>query len=128
MPYWSESARRNAGELAKLFARDETFVLRIVRARKATFYLAYCGGLIDNAFVSRFIIAPLEGVRGAVTPEDVMERILSAHFPKLTCSLPEIEEGITAGDTAVFVGGGAVLLSTQGFSVRGPTEPNGERV
>ncbi len=128
---FTNSAERNAGEIHRRFERDETFILRTVRSRiqpDTVFYVAYCGGMIDNEIVSRFIIAPLEASSGITEPREVMESVLSAHYPKLTKSFDEIEDGIAAGDTAVFTSGGAILLSTQGYGVRGSDEPDSEKV
>ncbi len=128
---FTDSAERNAGEIQRRFERDETFILRTVRSRiqpDTVFFVAYCGGMIDNEIVSRFIIAPLEASGGITEPLEVMESVLSAHFPKLSSSFDEIEDGIAVGDTAVFTQGGAILLSTQGYAVRASAEPDGEKV
>lgn len=129
------STEQNIAEIKRRFARDDTFILRPARNRydnKAVFQLAYCGGMIDNAVVDEYIIGPLVNSEAVDSRRmsTIAEDVLLAHFPKMTNSFTEIEEGIASGDTVVLLPDGheAVILSTQGFSVRGISEPGGEKV
>ena len=125
----------NLIEIKRRFERDDTFILRTAvnqHDKKAVFHLAYCGGMIDNAVVNEYIIGPLVNAETVdhKRPSSVAEEALLAHFPKLTSSFGDIEESVASGDTVVLLPGGleAVVLSTQGFSVRGITEPDGEKI
>jgi spore germination protein KA len=131
----SGCAENNVLELKRRFERDDTFILRTVingHDKKAVFHLAYCGGMIDNAVVNEYIIGPLvnSDVIDHKRPAAIVEEALLAHFPQKTSSFSEIEESVAAGDTVILLPGGmeAVILSTQGFSLRGISEPEGEKV
>jgi spore germination protein KA len=126
---------QNVSELKRRFEGDITFILRTVvnkHDKKAVFYLAYCGGMIDNAVVNEYIIGPLVNSNAVdhKRPSAVVEEVLLGHFPKLTNEFTDIEESIAAGDTIVLLPDGmeAVILATQGFPIRGINEPDGERV
>ncbi|MCL1807792.1 MAG: spore germination protein [Oscillospiraceae bacterium] len=125
----------NLIELRRRFERDYTFILRTVRNQhdpEAVFHLAYCGGMIDNAIVDEYIIGPLVNSEAVdhKRPSALVEDVLLAHFPQMTSSFTDIEDSIAYGDTVVLLPGGmeAVVLSTQGFSLRGVSEPSSEKV
>jgi spore germination protein KA len=129
------NAENNITELKRRFEGDATFILRTVVNRfdkNAVFHLAYCGGMIDNAVVNEYIIGPLINSQAVdhTRPSAVVEEALLGHFPQLTNSFTDIEESVSYGDTAVLLPGGleAVILATQGFPIRGISEPQGERV
>ncbi|MDR0293186.1 MAG: spore germination protein [Oscillospiraceae bacterium] len=135
MEMLTDSAEKNLVEVKRRFEGDDTFILRTVRNLHdpdAVFHLLYCGGMIDNAIVDEYIIGPLVNSKAVdhKRPSAVVEEALLAHFPKLTSSFSEIEESIASGDTVILPSGGvkAIIFSTQGFSVRGITEPDGEKV
>jgi spore germination protein KA len=127
---------KNAQTLSALFAGDETFILRPVqgRGKDMRFFLAYCGGMIDQKFVGESIIKPLIELeiraRGEDTADAVISQALFAHGPRATAQFADIVESVAGGDAVVLLPGTdrALVIPAQGIPGRGVTEPDNEKV
>ncbi len=125
----------NVQTLKSLFDKDDTFLVREVQNQKdpaQQYVVAYCAGMIDNGFVSENIIWPLTYSEPNTTEENLLDavarQVLLVHNPTPIESFQQVVEAVTYGDSVLFVPGEnkALTLSTQGFPLRGVSEPNGE--
>lgn len=127
----------NAETLKQLFQDVDTFILRPVRNRyrpERRYVLAYCAGMIDQQFIGDNIIRPLINAKSERPDEDFLSTVirqeLYAHNPKETDRLREVVESVTYGDAVLLLPetGKALILSSQGFPLRGISEPEGEKI
>lgn len=133
----SDSLDENAETLKTLFRDDDTFLLRPVRNRfrpERRYFLAYCAGMIDLQYIGDSIIRPLINAKSELPDADFISTLirqeLYAHSPKECDNFQDLAEAITYGDTVLLLPGQnkALILSTQGFPLRGIGEPDGEKI
>lgn len=131
----SSSLAENVQILKCLFEKDDTFLIREVQNQKdpaQQYVVAYCAGMIDNAFVGDNIIRPLTHTQLLNIEKNhldaVARQLLWVHNPSCAENYQEVVEAVTYGDSVLFLPGEekALVLSTQGFPVRGVSEPEGE--
>ena len=132
----SDSLRKNAETLKKLFSDVDVLIVRYVqnnRSEGMKFCIAYCDGVVNSALMNDSVLKPLmlsDACRpGPGLADSLIRDVLQVNEAQKTGDFHEIVESITYGDTVLFAEGckEAVLLNTKGFTTRGLTEPDNEK-
>ena len=124
------------------FVKDLFKDVDILRARsfennhnsKIKYAIFYSEGLVDTNLINHYIIEPLISTEIISKDKDLIsyikDKVIVNSIVKKSTETKEIIEAISYGDTVVFVDGSssALLLDSKKFNLRGPVEPEGERV
>lgn len=126
----------NKNRLAEMFERVNTFNLRDVTNERSglKFTVAYMGGMIDNRLIADAVLRPLMDADISQDTgnlgETLMREVICGHNIKEAERFDDLASAVTYGDTAVLLpeGGKALIVSSQGFSLRGISEPDSEKI
>lgn len=98
------------------------------------FCIYYSDGVTDSMMVNEHIIKPLilsqEMHTGPGLFEQIKTQVVMMNDVKETTDIQQIVSSITYGDTLLLIDGSdkALILSSKSFTLRGITEPEGEKV
>jgi spore germination protein KA len=131
----TKSLDKNLKTLKELFTDDDTLVTRYVinnHQQDLHFYIAYSDPLVNSFTVNEDIIKPLmhSQIIQYGDPEHLIHQVVLISEAKKAKNFLDIVNAITYGDTVVLAEGSdeALLLNTKGFSARGISEPDNEKV
>jgi spore germination protein KA len=132
----SVSLEENVKRMDSLFDRVSTMLSRRFQnaESKAEFCIYFSDGITNSMLVNEHLVEPLilsrELRRGGGLFEQVKSQAVQANYVTESTDLNEIIEAITYGDTLLLVDGSSkgLLISSKNFSLRGITEPEGEKV
>lgn len=102
--------------------------------KELNYCIYYSDGVVDSTLINDFIIKPLllsDEIRpGPGLLESVMNQFVLVNDLKKSGKLSDIISAITYGDTLLLIDGcnQGLILNSKSFSLRGITEPEGEKV
>lgn len=128
----------NINYVKNIFSGDETIISRFLSSPsepKIRFCLIYTDGMVNNKILNDDVICPLLKYRFSDSSkthiiETVAESATFSDSAEKTTDMEKIIQGIVYGDTVLFADGcqDALILNTKGFTLRGITEPESERI
>ncbi|MCL2056072.1 MAG: spore germination protein [Oscillospiraceae bacterium] len=128
------SLEDNIALLEGLFCDVDTMVSRRFANGDVRFYIFYSDGVTGSMMVNEHVVEPLVTTgllkkRGGAH-ELVRDQILQSSDIKESCDIAEIIAAVTYGDTLLLVGDSdrALILSSKAFTLRGVSEPEGEKI
>ena len=133
----SFNLRDNIALFKKLFADDDTFVIREVQNRNnpdIRCCLMSFTGMVDCKIINENIIRPINTYPGKVIKGDLLKvlcsQVLQTNDITVSEDINELLESILYGDTLIFVQGykSALMINTKGWKTRNIEEPDLEKV
>ncbi len=133
----SENLDENMSLLSELFKKVATIITREITNENHSnlkYFIMYCEGLINAEVINDNIIKPLILSKIKKAKNDfidiVEKKIIQVNGIKKVNNIKDIVEGITYGETALFIDGykEVLLINTQKFNLRSVTEPENERI
>lgn len=133
----SISLEENIQTFKKLFASDDTFIIRYFGNEKDNGIkccILYIDGMIDTATINQDIIRPVVSSTSITLNEgsldNILQHILPANNILKESDTWKLTDAITRGKTLFFLDGfdEALVISAIGCQTRAITEPEGERV
>ena len=132
----SRSIDENITAIKELFTDVDILRLRRIEnnhSKRLKYCIVYCDGVVDAAIINENIIKPLMLSDAAEPGKDLidtlMNHVLQVNDIQKTDNLASIIDGISYGDTVLFIDGSAqaVILMTKSFTQRAVTEPQNEK-
>ena len=127
---FSKNLSENEEYIRKVFAGDDTFVLRKIETRDNTpCFIAYFDGMVSAAVIDLHIVKPLQEAEVSSDIESLCGKTVSTEQAESERDVRKALLAMEAGDTLVFIeGSDAVLVcSTKGFKTRSIEEPDIEK-
>ncbi len=133
----SKSFEENVALIQKLFADDDTLIVRQVGNsydKRLCFCLFYNDSVADSKIINENIIKPLTLSKAIQKDQDLMDslmnQVLQINELKKTNQVKEIVESVTYGDTILLIDGEAeaLILNSKSFETRALEEPPAENV
>ena len=125
------SLAENLKLFKELFKDDDTLRIREITAKSGVkCAVIYIDGMVDNQIVDQFLIGQaLNSLKErSITLEDFKSKVLASNEAYEETDVTKLAEMILYGDTVFLVDGYCVgmWLSTKGFMLRSPSEPENE--
>jgi len=125
------SLAENLKQLKEIFKDDDTFRIREITAKSGVkCAVIYIDGMVSNQIVDQFLIGQaLNSLKErSISFEDFKSKVLASNEAYEETDIIKLCEKILYGDTVFLVDGYCVgmWLSTKGFMLRSPSEPENE--
>lgn len=130
-----DSFEMNISTLKQIFHDMDMIQFRMIQGtgeKPLRCYLAYCDGMTNDEIINNNIIKPLMSPvpkENRSSIETLLAETIQIAGAKTIASFKDVIEGITSGDTILFVEGAgkAAVLNTRQISTRAIDEPENEK-
>ena len=134
----SISLEENISTFKKLFASDDTFIVRRFENELNTEIkccILYIEGMVENAIINSDIIKPVVSSTSIISKgenklDNIMLHVLLSNNIEKESDTWKLTEALTRGRTLFFLDGSAeaLVISALGWQTRAISEPEGERI
>lgn len=133
----SKKLDENIEMFKEIFKNDNTFRFRYIQSNVYSDLrcaIIFFDGMVNNGAINESIVEPIQLYNPKVSIRKdsklVLEQIIEINEAKVDNNLSTILDSVLFGDTLILIDGdnSGVIANTKGFSTRGISEPDNEKV